>query len=40
MLTQEEIDWLNAYNANVAMMLAPMLPLDQAVWLKEKCRAI
>lgn len=40
LLTQEEIDWLNAYNANVAMMLASMLPPDQAVWLKKKCRAI
>lgn len=36
LLTDEEMAWLNAYNAEVYATLAPHLPEDVAEWLKTK----
>ena len=36
LLDQREIDWLNAYNAEVYGTLSPRLPEAVALWLKEK----
>jgi len=40
LLSADEIDWLNAYNANVYETLSPYLPADVAAWLKQKTAAI
>lgn len=40
LLTQEEIDWLNAYNAKVYGTLKGLLPPAVSAWLKEKTEAI
>ena len=40
LLTQEEIDWLNAYHEQVYRTLAPDLPSEVARWLREKTAAI
>ena len=40
LLTQEEIDWLNAYHERVYRTLAPELPTEVARWLREKTAAI
>ncbi|MBR1871739.1 MAG: aminopeptidase P family protein [Bacteroidales bacterium] len=40
LLTQDEIKWLNAYNAMVYERLALHLPPKIAEWLKEKTKAI
>ena len=37
LLTRDEIEWLNAYNASVAETLSPLLPEDLAQWLQLKC---
>lgn len=39
-LLPEQISWLNAYNQVVYEQLKPELSEEEAVWLKEKCRAI
>ena len=40
LLTAEERDWLNAYNARVYRELSPRLPEDVASWLQEKTRPV
>lgn len=40
LLNQDEIDWLNAYNARVYRTLSPLLPPEVASWLSRKCAAI
>lgn len=40
LMTREELEWLNAYNAKVYETLAPLLPGDVAAWLKKKTEAI
>ncbi len=40
LMTSDEIDWLNAYNASVYEKLSGKLPADVALWLKEKTAAI
>ena len=37
MMTQEEIDWLNAYHQQVFEVLSPHLSVDEKDWLKEAC---
>ena len=39
-LTQDEIDYLNAYHAKTYEMLAPRLNDDERAWLKEATKAI
>ena len=39
-LLPEQIIWLNAYNQMVYEQLKPELSEEEALWLKEKCRAI
>jgi Xaa-Pro aminopeptidase len=40
LLTDGERDWLNAYHARVAEVLAPELEGVDRDWLLEKCAAI
>ncbi len=40
LLTAGERDWLNAYHARVAEILAPELEGADRDWLLEKCAAI
>ncbi len=40
LLTSTEVDWLNAYHQNVLDKLAPHLPEDVQLWLKEKTKKI
>lgn len=40
LLTRDEINWLNAYNARVYRTLSPMMSEEEAAWLEVKCRAI
>lgn len=40
LMTKEEVDWLNAYNARVYATLAPYLSEDEAAWLREKTSPI
>lgn len=40
MLTQEELDWLNAYHEKVFCALSPFLTPEEQAWLKEKTRKI
>ena len=40
LLTPEERDWLNAYNARVYEVLSPRLPADVAAWLRDVTRAV
>ena len=37
MLTQEEKTWLNIYHKKVWLHLAPLLPEEDALWLKKAC---
>ena len=37
LMTRDEIEWLNAYNALVAETLCPLLPDAIAQWLQLKC---
>ena len=39
-MTEEEINWLNAYNAKVYDSLKDHLPAEVAQWLQEKTRPI
>ena len=36
LLSDEELDWLNAYNERVCNTLSPLLPEDVALYLKKK----
>ncbi|MBQ8949140.1 MAG: aminopeptidase P family protein [Prevotella sp.] len=40
MMTQEEIDWLNAYHQRVFDTLSPHLSVDETAWLQEACKAL
>lgn len=40
LLTKEELDWLNAYNARVYATLSPYLSEEEAAWLREKTSPI
>lgn len=40
LLTEDEKQWLNAYNARVYRELSPHLPAAVASWLEDKCQAI
>ena len=40
MLTQEELDWLNAYHQRVFATLSPHLAPDEVAWLREACSAL
>lgn len=40
LLTGEEIEWLNAYNARVYDTLSPLLPPEVASWLSDKTKPI
>jgi Xaa-Pro aminopeptidase len=36
LLSQDELSWLNAYNERVYKTLAPLLPAETALWLRNK----
>ena len=40
LLTADEVRWLNAYNERVFRTLAPRLPAEIALWLRDKTEAI
>ncbi len=40
LLTQHEIDWLNAYHKRLADEICPLLDKEEALWLQEKCKPI
>lgn len=40
LLSADELAWLNAYNEHVYTTLAPLLPSDTALWLRDKTMAI
>lgn len=40
LMTRDEINWLNTYNAHVFRTLSPMMSAEEAAWLEAKCRAI
>ena len=40
LMTEEEIDWLNAYHVRVYKEVAPLLNADEAKYLARKCAAI
>ena len=40
MLTQEQLKWLNDYNARVYARLSPLMDEEERLWLAEKTRAI
>ena len=40
LLTQEELDWLNAYHQRVFDTLSPHLNQEEADWLREACAPI
>ena len=40
LLTQEELDWLNAYHQRVYDTLSPYLDEDHQAWLRNACRAL
>ena len=39
-MTTEEIQWINDYHAWVSAEVAPLLSPAEAIWLREKCKAI
>ncbi len=39
-MTQQEVDWLNAYHANVRARLTPLLSADEAAWIEKKTAPI
>lgn len=39
-MTQEEINWVNGYHAEVYRRLSPRLDAEQAAWLREKTREL
>ena len=40
LMTQEELEWLNAYNRHVCETLSPFLEPEVVLWLKEKTRPL
>jgi len=40
LLEASHVTWLNNYNQMVFEKLSPALSADEAIWLKNKCRAI
>jgi Xaa-Pro aminopeptidase len=40
MLTPDERAWLNAYHAQVATKIAPLVEPEVAAWLKEVCQPL
>ena len=40
LLTKEEKDWLNAYNASVYERLSPRMSPEEAAWLREKTKEV
>ena len=40
MMTQEELDWLNAYHQHVFDTLSPHLAPEEVTWLREACASI
>jgi Xaa-Pro aminopeptidase len=40
MLTQEELDWLNAYHQRIFDTLSPHLAPGEVIWLREACSAL
>lgn len=40
LLTDDEIEWLNAYHARVAETLSPLLDVSVASWLHEACQRL
>ena len=40
LLSADEVRWLNAYNERVFRTLAPRLPAEVALWLRDKTEAI
>ena len=40
LMTEDEIDWLNAYHVRVYKEIAPLLNADEAKYLARKCAAI
>ena len=40
LLTEEEKSWLNTYHSQVYEKISPYLTRDEALWLKEACKAI
>ena len=40
MLSQEEVDWLNAYHRHVREQLSPLLSPEEAAWLDEATQEI
>ena len=39
-MTEQEIAWINAYHEWVYAEISPLLPQQEAQFLKEKCQAI
>ena len=39
-MTDEELEWLNAYHAEVRSRLTPLLTAEEAKWLEEKTRPV
>ena len=39
-MSTEEIQWINNYHAWVYAEIAPLLSKEEAIWLKEKCKAL
>lgn len=39
-LSQQEVDWINAYHKRVADEICPMLDADVAAWLADKCAPV
>ncbi len=40
LLTPEQVDWLNSYNAEVLEKLSPLLEPAEIEWLQNECRAV
>jgi len=40
LLTKSEVDWLNAYHADVKTKLCPLLDAEHSAWMEEKCKEI
>ena len=40
LLDRSEVEWLNSYNARVFETLSPLLPPEEAEWLRHKCQPI
>ncbi|MBO4622190.1 MAG: M24 family metallopeptidase C-terminal domain-containing protein, partial [Paludibacteraceae bacterium] len=40
LMSQQEIDWINAYHKKVYELTAPHLSKEEAEWLKTKCKEI